>query len=191
MEVIEADLTPRYKDNALVQAALATFEGSSVEEVFDYTTGIHYKTGIKGGSKMSKIEGLLPKEWNGKKFVEASIDGKTQSIWQNWEKLKVGDEVTGKSEDKGNGRYQYRVESINGAAVGQSYSGGGYRGGGGNPAEKVRPFATSYAKDIIVALINKDDASVKTIASIKDTFNEFFDLFLSKMETETKKEGTA
>ena len=48
MEVIEADLTTRYKDNALVQATLATFEGSSVEEVFDYTTGIHYKTGIKG-----------------------------------------------------------------------------------------------------------------------------------------------
>lgn len=138
---------------------------------------------------MSKIDGLMPKEWSGKKFVEASIDGKVHSIWHNFETLKVGDEITGESVDKGAGKTpQYKVATINGVAVqssGGSGGGGGWRGGGGGggtPAEKARAFATSYAKDIVVALINQQTSSVGTLDAIKETFEVFYALFLSKME---------
>jgi hypothetical protein len=190
--LFDDDNLPLYK-NKMVQTVLETFPNSKVVEVHDYITGKHYKTGIKGGSKMSKIDGLMPKEWSGKKFVEASIDGKVHSIWQGFEGLKVGDEVTGESVDKGAGKTpQYKLATINGVAVAQpSGGGGGYRGGGGGggtPAEKARAFATSYAKDVVVALINRGDDSVKDLTLIKGTFEYFYGIFHEKMETKAAAE---
>lgn len=189
--MFDDDNLPLYKNAKLVQTVLDTFPGSQVEEHHDYITGKKYKTGIKGGSKMSKIDGLMPKEWSGKKFVEASIDGKVHSIWANFENLKVGDEVTGESVDKGAGKTpQYKLASINGVAVAQpAGGGGGYRGGGGGtPAEKARAFATSYAKDVVVSLITRGDDSVKSLELIKGTFDYFYAIFHDKMETKAAEE---
>lgn len=175
-------------NNDLVQAVLREFPGSKVEYVFDYITG--KKTGyLKGGSNMSKVDGLMAKEWNGKKFVEASIDGKTHSIWNGFENLKVGDEVTGESVDKGPGKTpQYKLATINGVALQQRFGGGGggYRAGGDSPG-RTRAFATSYAKDVVVSLINRQDESVGTLNKIQDTFEFFFVIFMSKMQEEEKK----
>lgn len=187
------DNLPLYKNDKMVQAVLTTFPGSHVEEYFDFTTGKHHKTGIKGGSKMSKIDGLMPKEWSGKKFVEASIDGKVHSIWSGFENLKVGDEVTGESVDKGAGKTpQYKLATVNGVAVSQPAGGGGggYRGGGGGgtPQEKARAFATSYAKDVVVALINRGDESTKSLEITKGTFEYFYAIFHDKMETKAAAE---
>ena len=181
--LFDDDNLPLYK-NKMVQTVLETFPNSKVVEVHDYITGKHYKTGIKGGSKMSKIEGLMPKEWSGKKFVEASIDGKVYSIWQNFDGLKVGDEVTGEVIDKGAGKTpQYKLTSINGAAVKISGGGNWKGGGGGTPQEKARAFATSYAKDVVVALIARGDESTKNLTLIKDTFDYFYAIFHAKMDT--------
>ncbi|HPE06281.1 MAG TPA: hypothetical protein PLW50_01015 [Smithellaceae bacterium] len=182
--LFDDDNLPLYK-NKMTQAVLETFPNSKVVEVHDYITGKHYKTGIKGGSKMSKIDGLMPKEWSGKKFVEASIDGKVYSIWQNFDGLKVGDEVTGESIDKGAGKTpQYKLASINGVAVKSSGGGGGnWKGGGGTPQEKARAFATSYAKDVVVALISRGDGSTRELSLIKETFDYFYTIFHAKMDT--------
>lgn len=166
-------------EEELLSLILRTFPTSRVDKVIP---GEPIKAGIKGGSNMSQVTGLMIKEWNGKKFAEVAIDGKVHSVWSGFEKIKIGDEVTGESVDKGPGKTpQYKLATVNGVAVG-----GGFRGGGGGAvpmAERIRPFATSYAKDIVVALINRKDPSVADLNLMAGTFDYFFTIFLSKMET--------
>lgn len=170
------------EDVKLLKTVLDTFPTARVEEIIDYVTGEHIKTGVKGGS-MSKIDGLMIKTWNDKKFAEVSIDGRVFSVWNGFANLKIGDEVTGEIVEKGAGKTpQYKLATINGVAV--APPSGGYRGGGNAVpmAERIRPFATSYAKDVVVALINRKDDSVKDLSLIAGTFDYFFTIFLAKMD---------
>jgi hypothetical protein len=120
------------------------------------------------------VQGLLQKEWEGKKFIEVNLEGKTCSCWQPSviSVLKMGDTVEGGITEK-NGRYQVKITKINGNAV-ESKS--DYKGKAGDP----RSFAASYAKDIAVICIDK--GILVTSKEIDGTLEHYYKWFLEKME---------
>lgn len=124
-----------------------------------------------------KIQGIMPKSWNGRNFVELNIEGRTVSCWQRESlNLKIGDEVEGEITERGNGKTpNLKLTSVNGTPV-QSAQKGSYGGGKGN----VQAFACAYAKDLCVALINKE--IVATNQAVRSSFVEFYEMFIEKMQ---------
>lgn len=132
-----------------------------------------------------RVEEINKKSWTNPQgklvdFIDAKMDGATYAIWNNWQALKVGDEVTGVVKDKGAGRTPgFTIKTINGAAVGFEGGGGGFK----KSEPKNESFAASYAKDIAVACIQQ--GILKESKEIDATIGHYFDLFLGKLATKT------
>lgn len=118
-----------------------------------------------------KVETIVPKEWNDKKFAELKLDGKLYSCWQSmWTTLKVGDELQGEVVNRGEGKTPHiKITSVNGTAV----AGGK---GGFRPTISNEATACGCAKDITIAVLNA--GTIKTSAEIDATLDHFFKKFM-------------
>lgn len=116
-------------------------------------------------------------------------DGGTYEVWKNSDKINVGDEITGRIDKRPGKLDKINLVSVNTNSLvppsqgnSRPSGGGGWRPSGGSAkpsdADRSKSFAAAYAKDIVVALINKDQVNM---AAVDEVFEHYFGMFMGKL----------
>lgn len=113
-------------------------------------------------------------------------DGQTYEVWKNSDKINVGDEIAGRVDKRPGKLDKMNLTSVNtnsfGAPQGNARPAGGWKPSGApnkvSDADRNKSFAAAYAKDIVVALINKDQVNM---SAVDEVFEHYYNMFMSKL----------